>query len=181
MRWRQNRAPIRAREREADERDRAAEAAEAEAARAETERFLAQQAADMAALADQQRAAGILVPSDGGIAPLKLNISAKSVAATLAGAPAKAGDAPAQESHAPGVLGDVDDEEEAGRMKKIRQIELGDGLTDAEREERRLAQIQRIEESVPTAKAALFKLSVRWDYIDEVRKIREDRASFSYH
>ncbi|KAE8231902.1 hypothetical protein CF326_g3078 [Tilletia indica] len=75
-RWRHHRLNFRRREQEKDARDEEAEAVAAAAAAAEAERFLAQQAADMAALQERQRAAGILIPGSGTGA-IRLNIAAK--------------------------------------------------------------------------------------------------------
>ncbi|CAD6919460.1 unnamed protein product [Tilletia controversa] len=75
-RWRHHRLNLRRREQEKDTRDEEAEAAAAVAAAAEAERFLAQQAAEMAALQERQRAAGILIPGSGTGA-IRLNIATK--------------------------------------------------------------------------------------------------------
>ncbi|KAK0527530.1 hypothetical protein OC834_004390 [Tilletia horrida] len=75
-RWRHHRRAFRKREEEKDARDEEAEATAAAAAAAEAERFLAQQAAEMAALQERQRAAGILIPASG-TGGIRLNIAAK--------------------------------------------------------------------------------------------------------
>ncbi|KAI3475832.1 hypothetical protein L1887_62732 [Cichorium endivia] len=72
-RWRQFRAPARRREQEADARDRELEQDEKARAQHESETFLAQQAADMARLTQQQRAAGVLV--DSSLAPIKITFT----------------------------------------------------------------------------------------------------------
>ncbi|KAN0059838.1 hypothetical protein ACQY0O_008412 [Thecaphora frezii] len=162
-RWRHHRQPLRQREEEADERDRRAEAEELERARQETERFLAQQAADMAALAEQQRAAGILVPQEGGLhAPLKLNLTNATKAEGAADVAAPGAAAPVVGSTA--VLGEVDDDDDASkRASRLKQIELHDNLT----EEQRRARIAKLEEGVPSDAASLFKLQPKWEFIDE--------------
>ncbi|KAK0553849.1 hypothetical protein OC845_000986 [Tilletia horrida] len=97
-RWRHHRKNVRAREVERDEREEREEEAANAAAAAEAERFLAQQAAEMAALQERQRAAGILIPGSGTGA-IKLNIASKKegggvpagAASTVAGGAASGG------------------------------------------------------------------------------------------
>ncbi|KAL9940514.1 hypothetical protein V8E36_000002 [Tilletia maclaganii] len=92
-RWRHHRRAYRQREQEKDARDQEAESAAAAAAAAEAERFLAQQAAEMAALQERQRAAGILIPASGS-GGIRLNIAAKKdggAAAAAAGGAAGGG------------------------------------------------------------------------------------------
>ncbi|PWN50920.1 hypothetical protein IE53DRAFT_314843 [Violaceomyces palustris] len=162
-RWRHNRAQLRRREEEADERDRAEELAEEEAARKETERFLAQQAAEMAALTEQQRAAGILVPGEGGMmAPLKLNITNASKTEPIGAA--NAGNAG---SGGVGILGEEEEEDTSKKASRLKQIELGDNLTAEQREEQRLAQVKIVEDSIPADAEGLFKMQPRWEWIDE--------------
>lgn len=164
-RWRHYRSHDRRKEEEADERDRKAEVEEAEQARKETERFLAQQAADMAALAKKQRAAGVLVPQEGGLsAPLKLNLTN----AVKADASGDGGAAQAARVAKPTVLGDVDDDDLGKRASRIKQITFNDELTDTQRDEEKQAQFSKLEETVPSEPEALFKLQPKWEWVTEV-------------
>lgn len=74
-RWLRERAPARRREQDADAADREAHAAEEAQAARDAEAFLAEQAREMARLAEQQRQAGVLLHTDG--APLKLQVRAQ--------------------------------------------------------------------------------------------------------
>lgn len=147
-RWRAMRKPMREREEEADEADRKAQAEEEERARVEAERFLAQQAEDMAAFERQQRAAGVLMPNDGIHAPLKL----KRVAGT-------AEEVTAQPQVPAGVLGTADDEGDISGLRKGRLAHID--LTD---EETKKAQLRA---RLPTNRGELFATLPAWDRLDE--------------
>lgn len=74
-RWLRERAPARRAEDEADAADRDAQAAEEAQAQRDAEAFLAEQAREMARLAEAQRQSGLLLHTDGQ--PLKLQVRAQ--------------------------------------------------------------------------------------------------------
>lgn len=154
QRWRAMRRPIREQEERDDLADRKAQAEEEEKAREEAERFLAQQAEDMAAFERQQRAAGVLMPNDGGIhAPLKLKRTAAEEAS--------------QQAHVqPGVLGAVEDESEqpGARRGRLAHIDLTDASDmDALKDKAR--------RSLPKERDSLFGLSPKWDRLNSVSDV----------
>lgn len=161
-RWRQFRASAREREEELDEQDRKAEAQEIVRAREESERFLAQQAEDMARLTEQQRASGVLVPAEGGgsLAPLKLTFSHKQTASDGQATHNNVNGA----STAPitSVLGELDEDEREKRASRIKQI----SLTVEPSEEELQVKRQNIANSLPQDPAALFQQTPQWTHID---------------
>ena len=163
-RWRSYRSGARHREEEADAADREAEKAEAEAAEAAAKRAAEQAVADSVAHADAQRAAGVLLPADGSHAPLKLKVAPK---------PAAGEEQPAAAAVIPkAVLGEAE-EEDLGR-RRLRKIELGDGLSDEKREETIKQHAPHVERELPRDREGLFAATPAWDWIDEVSFGRPD-------
>jgi RNA-binding protein 25 len=131
---------------------------EEERAKIEAERFLAQQAEDMAAFEAKQRAAGVLIPGEGSHAPLKLKVASTT-------------GAHGNEDHARqvqvGVLGNAEDDSDLTGLRrgKLAHIDLNDGAMDgANREERK----KRIEADLPTASTLLFGSMPKWEKLEEV-------------
>ncbi|KAL0064284.1 hypothetical protein AAF712_008728 [Marasmius tenuissimus] len=150
-RWRQLRARRLEAEEAADSKSRKFEEQEAENLRRESEDFLARQMDEMQALAEEQRKAGLLL-DDG--APVKLNVS-------LAPAPAKDG---AGKEKATLFVQD-EEEEDAIKKRKVPLVKLD--FSVAETGEKALERLERIKESVPHDKEALFKARVRWDGLSD--------------
>ncbi|GAC95178.1 RNA recognition motif containing protein [Pseudozyma hubeiensis SY62] len=178
-RWRQFRASARRREQEADDQDRAAEAQEKQRAQQETEDFLALQAAEMAKLTQQQRAAGVLVQEKGGaLAPIKLNFAgiskndssadgatgAASTATNGTGAHHAAAAGPGSIVK-PGtaVLGEAEEEDSRKKSGRLTHIKLESDLSEQDKA-RKMAEIAQ---SLPSASGELFERSPEWDYVDE--------------
>ncbi|GAC75206.1 hypothetical protein PANT_14d00085 [Moesziomyces antarcticus T-34] len=151
-RWRQFRAPARRREQEADARDRELEQDEKARAQHESETFLAQQAADMARLTQQQRAAGVLV--DSSLAPIKITFTGTEAAPSATGSAVK-------------VLGEEEDEQ---TKRGLKHIHLGESLSARERAEKLAA----IAAGLPSDTAELLAQTPGWEWIDAamVRKYR---------
>ncbi|PWN92206.1 hypothetical protein FA10DRAFT_259438 [Acaromyces ingoldii] len=171
-RWRRMRASLRDRENKADEEDAKLEEEEKEQARIEAERFLERQAKEMAELAEQQRAAGILVPGATTHAPLKLN-----KIAALDGA-SNAGPGPGLAAPTTGVLGEAEDEDEEGRKRRSRlaKIELDDDISKQQREDAlRQEKRTKLEEGLPSDQNELLALVPKWDHIDELAVERSYR------
>lgn len=171
-RWRRMRASLRDRENKADEEDAKLEEEEKEQARIEAERFLERQAKEMAELAEQQRAAGILVPGATTHAPLKL-----TKIATLDGA-SNAGPGPGLAAPTTGVLGEAEDEDEEGRKRRSRlaKIELDDDISKQQREDAlRQEKRTKLEEGLPSDQNELLALVPKWDHIDELAVERSYR------
>lgn len=171
QRWRQFRASARRREEEADDRDRTAEVQEKARAQQETEKFLALQAAEMAKLAEQQRASGVLVQEGGALAPLKLNFAsgaskadnadaASSVAANGAGSQHAAGGAT---KAGPAVLGDAEEDEQTKRTGRLKHIKLSSDLS----EEDKAAKLAQLAGTLPKDTATLFAQTPKWQWVDE--------------
>ena len=163
QRWRQFRASARRREEEADDRDRALEAEEKARAQEETEKFLAQQAAEMAKLTEQQRAAGVLVPGQGGsLAPIKLNFAsgAKPDASDEA---APVNGTTSQKPPTTAVLGEAEEDEQTKRAGRLKLIQLGTEMS----EEEKAAKLVQISETLPKDTASVFAQEPKWEWVDE--------------
>jgi RNA-binding protein 25 len=154
-RWRQLRARRLEAEEAADARSRKFEEQEAENLRRESEDFLARQMDEMQALAEEQRKAGLLL-DDG--APVKLNVS-------LAPVPTK--DSSGKEKAT--VFTQEEEEEDAIKKRKVPLVKLD--FSVAETGEKARERLERIRESVPHDKEALFKAKVRWDGLSDVSYI----------
>lgn len=157
LRWRSLRKSAREREEREDEADQRAQIEEEIRAKEEAEKFLAQQAEDMAAFEAQQRAAGVLIPGEGTHAPLKLKVAAGG----------QAGEEQTGRQVQVGVLGNVEDESEMTglRRAKLAHIDLHDGTTDDEkREERKRA----VKKDLPENAKELFGQLPKWQHLDEV-------------
>ncbi|KAJ1026059.1 hypothetical protein NDA18_003719 [Ustilago nuda] len=162
QRWRQLRAPARKREEQADQRDRAAEQEEKAKAQQETDNFLAQQAAEMAKLAEQQRKSGVLVQSQGGtLAPIKLSFANKADAGDTAAT--SNGEIGGAAPNKPAVLGESEEDEQAKRTGRLKHIKLGTTMSEEENK----AKLAQIEQSLPNQIAALFAQEPKWEYVDE--------------
>ncbi|SPO26387.1 related to SNU71 - component of U1 snRNP required for mRNA splicing via spliceosome [Ustilago trichophora] len=170
QRWRQFRASARRREEEADDRDRALEAEEKARAQEETDNFLAQQAAEMAKLTQQQRAAGVLVQEGGSLAPIKLNFASgnsksdnteASTTSAVAGANGTISHSTAASK--PAVLGDADEEDYIKRTGRLKHIQLGTTLS----EEEKSAKLTQLTATLPSDTTSLFALSPKWEWVDE--------------
>ncbi|SAM82750.1 related to SNU71-component of U1 snRNP required for mRNA splicing via spliceosome [Ustilago bromivora] len=162
QRWRQLRAPARNREEQADQRDRAAEQEEKAKAQQETDNFLAQQAAEMAKLAEQQRKSGVLVQSQGGtLAPIKLSFANKADTGDTAAT--SNGEIGGAAPNKPAVLGEAEEDEQAKRTGRLKHIKLGTTMSEEENK----AKLAQIEQSLPNETAALFAQEPKWEYVDE--------------
>ena len=162
QRWRQLRAPARKREEQADQRDRAAEEEEKAKAQQETDNFLAQQAAEMAKLAEQQRKSGVLVQSQGGtLAPIKLSFANKADAGDTAAT--SNGEIGGAAPNKPAVLGEAEEDQQAKRTGRLKHIKLGTTMSEEENK----AKLAQIEQSLPNETAALFAQEPKWEYVDE--------------
>lgn len=162
-RWRQFRASARRREEEADERDRAAEAEEKERAQQETEKFLALQAAEMAKLTEQQRAAGVLVQEGGTLAPIKLNFAGSGTKVDGADAASGVASATNGATVVPAVLGEAEEDEQSKRSGRLKHIKLGNDMS----EEDKAAKLAQLAEALPKETASLFAQSPKWEWVDE--------------
>ncbi|KAJ7139400.1 hypothetical protein C8R44DRAFT_605082 [Mycena epipterygia] len=151
-RWRAMRARHLAAEESADAASAAFEEEEAANLARESEDFLARQMGEMQALAEEQRRAGLLL-DDG--APVRLNVS-------LGPLVAKADAAREKESGREGVFGAEEDEEEAGRKRKVPLVKLDFSAAEAGPEATR-ERLEGFKAGVPTQRDALFKAKVRWD------------------
>ncbi|SPO26684.1 related to SNU71 - component of U1 snRNP required for mRNA splicing via spliceosome [Ustilago trichophora] len=173
QRWRQFRASARRREEEADDRDRALEAEEKARAQEETDNFLAQQAAEMAKLTQQQRAAGVLVQEGGSLAPIKLNFAsgtskldltdASTTTSAVAGGGANGAASHTTTASKPAVLGDADEEDHTKRTGRLKHIQLGTTLS----EEEKSAKLAQLTATLPGDTTSLFALSPKWEWVDE--------------
>ncbi|KAL0577120.1 hypothetical protein V5O48_004873 [Marasmius crinis-equi] len=150
-RWRQLRARRLEAEEAADAKSRKFEEQEAENLRRESEDFLARQMDEMQALAEEQRKAGLLL-DDG--APVKLNVS-------LAPVPIKDGTGKEKAT----VFVQEEEEEDAIKKRKVPLVKLD--FSVAETGEKARERLERIKESVPHDKEALFKARVRWDGLSD--------------
>ncbi|KAI0322090.1 hypothetical protein OF83DRAFT_1236319 [Amylostereum chailletii] len=155
-RWRAARQRRLVAEENADAESRMFEAREAENLRRESDLFLERQMAEMQALAEEQRRAGMLL-DDG--APVKLTVS-------LAAADEKERGGREREKAAAAVFGNEEEEEEAGKRKRAPLVKLdfsaaGDGEKVKER-------LERIRSSVPRDRETLFKAKVRWDGVTDL-------------
>jgi len=151
-RWQSLRKQMREREEEEDEADRKLQIEEEERARIETERFLAQQAEDMAAYEREQRAAGVLMPTDGAHVPLKLK--------RAAGANPVDEQASSTTVQA-GVLGSTEDDSDVAAIKKARLAHID--LTDEETKRAKLLA------GLPDDREKLFDIEPIWDRLSEVK------------
>lgn len=162
-RWRTLRKMAREREEREDEADGMAQAEEEAKAKVEAEKFLAQQAEDMAAFEAQQRAAGVLISSEGSHAPLKLKVAATSLpTATNSGGAVSNTDA----VHV-GLLGNVEDESDLTGLRrgKLAHIDLHDTSTGNENREDRK---RRVKQELPDDIEQLFERLPKWQHLDEV-------------
>ncbi|PWN38004.1 uncharacterized protein FA14DRAFT_117799 [Meira miltonrushii] len=146
-RWRSLRKQMREREEEEDEADKRLQVEEEERARVETERFLAQQAEDMAAYEKEQRAAGVLMPTEGVHVPLKLK---------------RTNPLDEQASHSTvqaGVLGTTEDDSDVAAIKRGRlaHIDLSDEET---KRAKTLA-------GLPDDREKLFAMQPVWERVSE--------------
>ncbi|TKY84788.1 hypothetical protein EX895_005868 [Sporisorium graminicola] len=170
-RWRQFRASARRREEEADDRDRAAEAEEKERAQQEADKFLELQAAEMAKLTEQQRAAGVLVQEGGALAPIKLNFAGSGAKADNAdaatgnssGVAANATNGAGVPHTAGAVLGEAEEDEHSKRTGRLKHIKLGNDLS----EEERAVKLTQLAETLPKETAGLFAQVPKWEWVDE--------------
>lgn len=127
-------------------------------------------AADEAAALEAARAAGVLVPSgDGSHAPLRLKVQASSAGGTSREMEDEQGQANPV-GNAPGglkpVLGEAE-EEDLGR-RRLRKIELGSTLSDAEKEALRAKHAKRIEDELASqTRQAIWSTNPNWDWVDE--------------
>ncbi|KAF9265184.1 hypothetical protein L218DRAFT_1075815 [Marasmius fiardii PR-910] len=153
-RWRQLRARRLEAEEAADAKSRKFEEQEAENLRRESEDFLARQMDEMNALAEEQRKAGLLL-DDG--APVKLNVSLSAQPANQGGNKEK--------SSAAQVFTQEEEEEDAIKKRKTPLVKLD--FSVAETGEKARERLERIKESVPQEKEALFKARVRWDGLSD--------------
>ncbi|KAJ6537333.1 hypothetical protein B0H10DRAFT_2142355 [Mycena sp. CBHHK59/15] len=152
VRWRAVRARHLAAEQSADAASAAFEKEEAANLAKESEDFLARQMGEMQALAEEQRKAGLLL-DDG--APVRLNVSLGPLAA-------KVDTAREKEGGPQGVFGAQEEEEEAGRKRKVPLVKLDFSAAEAGPEATR-ERLESMKAGVPTEREALFKAKVRWD------------------
>ena len=150
VKWRIQRAKKLAVEEAADEESRLYEEKEVENLRRESEAFLARQMDELQALAEEQRKAGMLL-DDG--APVKLNVSMNAIAAKPETSETKA------------IVFAQEEEEEGFKKRKVPLVKLDFGVAEGEKAKERL---EKIRESVPHDKDALFKAKVRWDGVTDV-------------
>jgi hypothetical protein len=171
--WRRQRQQQRAREEEDDIEDRRLEDAEIKALEAESEDFLKQQAAELAAMEEKQRKKGLLTED---AAPVKLNISAAKIPVPEPKVEKK----PVPVAK-PGVTFGDDEEEEAGAAKKKRtfvkldydQIVAEAGVPDEAEVAKQKARLLQITKQLPTSMRSIFKTSVDWKAVQLVMpKIR---------
>ncbi|BEI87165.1 hypothetical protein CcaverHIS002_0705110 [Cutaneotrichosporon cavernicola] len=172
--WRRQRQQQRIREEEDDIEDRRLEDAEIKALEAESEDFLKQQAAEMAAMEEKQRKKGLLTED---AAPVKLNLSTAKITVPE---PKEEKSAPVAK---PGVtFGDDEDEDEASAAKKKRtfvkldydQIVAEAGIPDEAEVAKQKARLLEITKSLPTSTRSIFRSSVDWSAVQQVMpKIRE--------
>ncbi len=165
QRWRQFRASARRREAEADDRDRALEEQEKAKAQQETENFLAQQAAEMAKLTEQQRKSGVLLQSGGGtLAPIKLNFAggASRVGEATSSADAEAANG-ATKTSTTTLLGEADEDESTKRTGRLKHIQLGSNMTEDEK----AAKLAEFSATLPRETSALFEQAPKWEWVDE--------------
>lgn len=170
--WRRQRQQQRVREEEDDVEDRRLEDAQIKALEAESEDFLKQQAAEMAAMEETQRKKGLLTED---AAPVKLNISAARIPVPE---PKEEKSAPVAK---PGVTFGDDEDEEAGAAKKKRtfvkldydQIVAEAGIPDEAEVAKQKARLLEISKQLPTSTRSIFKSSVNWAAVRQVMpKIR---------
>lgn len=126
---------------------------EAENLRRESEAFLARQMDELQALAEEQRKAGMLL-DDG--APVKLNVSLQHAAQ-------KAEKGEGAETKVAAFA--QDEEEEGFKKRKVPLVKLDFSVAEGDKARERL---EKIRESVPKEKDALFKAKVRWDALTDV-------------
>lgn len=151
-RWRSLRKRMREREEEEDEADRKLQLEEEERARIETEQFLAQQAEDMAAFEKEQRAAGVLIPTEGVHVPLKLKRAAG----------ANAMDDQTSLSHVQaGVLGSTEDDGDIAKAKKGKLAHID--LTDEETKRTKILQ------GLPDVRDKLLALQPVWENLSSAK------------
>ncbi len=173
-RWRRQRQGDLAREEAADERDAAEEAAQEEKAKAEAERFLKKQEEEMRKLAEEQRAAGVLLPGAVGSGSLKLTIAQKNLAkeddVEGAGSAAAAESAAAKVAPALKVSLDAAEEDDIGlRRKKLAKINFNDNKSEAELRVLRADELRRIRAQLPKDVDALLAMTPEWELIQQVR------------
>jgi RNA-binding protein 25 len=159
QRWKMVRSSVREREEREDEVDRRAQAEEEEKSRIEAEKFLAQQAEDMAAYEAEQRAAGVLISGEGVHAPLKLKV-----------APTGSGHGGTEEQNRPvqiGVLGNADDDSDLTGLRrgKLAHIDLHDDeMNNLSPEEKK----SKIRKELPEESSQLFEKVPKWEHLEEV-------------
>ncbi|KAJ7244034.1 hypothetical protein C8J57DRAFT_1434494 [Mycena rebaudengoi] len=151
-RWRAARARHLTVEQNADAASASFEEEEAANLAKESEEFLARQMGEMQALAEEQRRAGLLL-DDG--APVRLNVS-------LGPLINKADAAREKEGGREGVFGKEEEEEEAGRKRKVPLVKLDFSAAEAGPEATR-ERLESLKTGVPKEQEALFKAKVRWD------------------
>lgn len=165
--WRRQRQAQRAREEASDAKDAELEQKQLEAARVESEKFLKQQEEEMKKLAEQQRAAGVLLPGAVESGPIKLTMGSAQLSAATS-APSTTTPAPPP-APAPALLGNVDDDEEvAQRKKRIANISFTDPKTEAELRVAKIQREHRIRESLPKDWSDLSALTPDWKAVRPV-------------
>jgi RNA-binding protein 25 len=144
-------------------RDRQLEEDEIKALEKESEELLKQQMAEMAALEDQQRKAGLLTDD------------AKPIKVALAPPPIAPVEKKAESSSRPrpGVTFDQEDEELDPSKKKRRTLvkleyDESDGSTEAERIAKRNAKLLEVKAVIPRDRRALWHSRIEWAAISEV-------------
>lgn len=149
------------REMEEDEADIRLEKAEAEKAALEAEKFLARQQEEMKRHLEEQRSKGVLVDGSS-MQPLKLSFGTDPSNPSASSAPASD---PAQPKRPLNRLAgpDEDDDDDDPSALHLRRralnIDLNDGLSDADR--RALVATRRDE-----IRSQLSSLSIKWEWVD---------------
>lgn len=164
MRWRASRRRRLDAEEEADRVSREYEERQAEYLRMESEQFLEKQLKDMQSLAEEQRKAGLLL-DDG--APVKLSVALK-----LDTAASNSKSAPDVKAEPKNVMWNNDDDEDdaSTRRRKVPLVKLDFSVAEGGTEKVR-DRLEKIKESISKEPASLFKMSVRWDGMNDVRDL----------
>ncbi|KZS93809.1 hypothetical protein SISNIDRAFT_454255 [Sistotremastrum niveocremeum HHB9708] len=161
LRWRASRRRRLDVEEEADRASRDYEQRQAEYLRQESEQFLEKQLKDMQSLAEEQRKAGLLL-DDG--APVKLNVALKLDTTT-----SHSKSTPDAKPEPKSVMwnNDDDDDDAATRRRKVPLVKLDFSVAEGGTEKVR-ERLDKIKESISKEPATLFKMSVRWDGMNDI-------------
>lgn len=128
---------------------------------------MAQQAKEMAAHAEEQRKAGILV-QDKAMEPLKMKLNVTSSSSSNTTNPTSNSTSNSTINRSAPVLGEAaEDDLTASRRGKLTNIQLGDGLTPQEREIKRKQAVEKIEKELPNNREDLLNMNPKWDWVDE--------------